>query len=154
MGSLLVLLVILAIVTVLVIITSLVLKKLGYSRRIQQFLKDRLFWNTFIRTSLHSYIKAAFIYFTMMTLLDWSTIFDAAKSLLSITVVLILITLPVFYASVLYRNQEVLKFARINRMIGSLYLDLRHWKMTQLAYTVIFLLRRLIFVILMLAYKE
>ena len=130
MGSLLILLLILAVVTILALLTSVAMKKLGYSRRIQQLVKRKLFWNAFIRTSLHSYIKTAFIYLGAMALLKWSTFFSVVKSLLSITVVLILVTMPVFYASVLYRNQEVLGFAVINKMIGSLYLDLRFWKMS------------------------
>ena len=113
LGSMMILIGVLVIFTMLLIVTNLIWTKLGFSQRTFQFVKQKLFWNSFIRTSLHSYIKATFIFFSLMGMLKWSTLFDLAKSLASIIVVISLVTLPVMYACVLHKNWEVLGFTPI-----------------------------------------
>ena len=153
-GSMLVLFLILAIITFLFLIASVILKKLGYSQKILKMIKGKLFWNTFLRTSLQSYIKTSFTVFTNLRLLKWAKFFDVVKSLGVLTAVPILLTLPPFYAAVLYRNQINLGHDQMKAQIGSIYLEIRTRNFLQLYYTVVFLLRRLLFIPLLIEFKD
>ena len=51
--------------TLLFLLIGKVIKKLGYSQKLIEKIKKKLFWNTFIRSSLQAYIKVLVVYLTM-----------------------------------------------------------------------------------------
>ena len=51
--------------TLLLLLIGKVIKKLGYSQKLIEKIKKKLFWNTFIRSSLQAYIKVLVVYLTM-----------------------------------------------------------------------------------------
>ena len=100
------------------------------------------------------YIKLAFVSITMLSALKWSNLFESLSSIYSLLQLIIVLCLPVFYTLVLYRNQNVLQHTSIYNTIGSLYLGLRYRTSMQLAYTIIFLIRRLLFVLLLVTFED
>ena len=65
MGSIALIILSMAILSVLLILIGKLIDKLGYSKRIIDIAKKKLFWNTFLRTSLQVYIKVLYVYLVL-----------------------------------------------------------------------------------------
>jgi len=117
--------------------------------------KNKVFWNTFIRASLQSYLK---MIFTVMISIDLVEKTDESKTTLSnglaITVGVVLLILPVFYAIVLHVNRHTLSVESVKKTIGSLYLGKREDRAPARAFAVVYLVRRLFFAFLTMHLKE
>ena len=153
-GSVLVILAALVLATLLLLLAGLILKKMGYQEALMAKLKQKLFWNCFIRSSLQAYIKVAFATFSMLTLLKWETFWGVFKTLVIIVTAMLIVSLPIFYWLVLFRNQEALKVPVLRKKIGSLYVGIRHFKALQVYYTVVFLLRRFVYILILLSLHQ
>ena len=62
MGSIGLILIVLFAFTIIILLIGKVIERLGYSRKIIDKIKKKLFWNTFLRTSLQVYIKVLYVY--------------------------------------------------------------------------------------------
>ena len=115
-------------------------------------IKDKLFWNFFIRYSMTSYLSLGFDGFTALKSLRWKNGFSCFSSVAAIIVAVTLIALPIFFYSVLMRNRENLETLRVK--IGNLYSGIRIEKKSQLVYVVIFFVKRLAFALTVLSLSE
>lgn len=111
-------------------------------------IKKRLFWNTFIRSSLQAYIKVLFVYMTMILVMDFNGFVASFKSVIVILIVLALISLPIFYTAILWKNRQKLSHESIKAKIGSLYLGTRVEKIQQYLCSIYFLVRRLAYILM------
>ena len=62
--------------------------------------------------------------------------------------------MPVVYTFILYRNKDVLDNEAIKNKIGSLYVGIHTKNFVHYMYTTIFLLRRLVYVLLLVSLQE
>ena len=108
-------------------------------------IKKKLFWNTFIRSSLQAYIKVLVVYLSMALVLEFSSFSSSLSSIVVILVLSTLILLPIFYTAILSKNREVLHESVIKDKIGSLYLGIKVKSSQQYLYSILFLVRRLIY---------
>ena len=132
-GNLLIIGLALGLVTVMVLILTLLCKKSAQFHKVLDFIKMKLFWNSFIRYSLQSYLKLAFA---------------------NLIVAQVMLVLPVVYTLVLLKNRVNLKESRVIQRIGSLTLGIRNYNIAQTLYSVVFLLRRVVFVAIVLSFKD
>ena len=91
--------------TLLLLLIGKVIKKLGYSQKLIEKIKKKLFWNTFIRSSLQAYIKVLVVYLTMALALKFSSFSSSLSSIIVILVLSAMILLPIFYTAVLSKNR-------------------------------------------------
>jgi len=84
-------------------------------------IKQRIFWNVFIRSNLQSYLKMSFTTAASLQLMKWDHFGQIASSLLAILSGIILLVLPVVYLVELRRNRDSLFIPSVKRRIGSLY---------------------------------
>ena len=108
--------------------------------------KAKLFWNAFIRYSLESYLKWAFVSLTVLSSIQNRSLIEKVAVIICIS---ILSTLPFIYLTILFRKREMLTQEAQKAKIGSLFLGIRHFSIFQASYSVIFLLRRLAFIALL-----
>ena len=90
----------------------------------------------------------------MLTVLKWETFWGVVKALAILVTAVLTVALPIFYWLVLYRNQEGLKVSVLRKKIGSLYVGIRHFNALQVYYTVVFLLRRLVYILMLLSLQQ
>ena len=154
MGSIALIILALTILSILVMLVGKVVDRLGYSRKIIDIIKKKLFWNMFLRTSLQAYIKVLFVYLTLMVSLKFQGFISTIKSIFTILVVAILVALPALYTFILYRNRDSLEHESIRNKIGSLYVGVLTKDIFHYLYSIVFLIRRLIYVALLITLKE
>ena len=87
--------------TLIVLLVGRIIKKLGYSQKIIDSIKKRIFWNTFIRSSLQAYIKILFVYLTLASALEYSSFAECFKSIIVILIIFALLVLPNLYILIL-----------------------------------------------------
>ena len=124
MGSIAFIITAVVIVAAIVLLAGKVIDKLGYSRKIIDIVKKKLFWNTFLRTSLQAYIKVLFVYLTLAMSLKFDEFISAIKSLIIFMVLAILFALIPLYTILLYRLRNFLDNKTIRDKIGSLYIGM------------------------------
>ena len=107
--------------------------------------KTKLFWNAFIRSSLQSYLKIAIIAISALTIISQNTMLKTTTAIVNLIVLLVL---PVLYGLLMYRKRKEMTLEETNVKYGSLFLGIRHLSIWQAFYSVIFLLRRLIFALI------
>ena len=137
--------------TLIVLFLGKIIKQLGYSQKLINLIKQRLFWNTFIRSSLQAYIKVLFVYMTMILALEFHSFAASFKSVFIILVVLALIGLPILYTIILWKNRKRLDNENIKSKIGSLYLGNRVEKIQQYLCSIVFLVRRLAYILMVIS---
>ena len=114
-------------------------------------IKKKLFWNTFIRSSLQAYIKVLFVYLTLLLALDFSNFSSGVKSMVVVIIVTVLFALPPIYIAILHKKRAILGNLAVKDKIGSLYLGVRIQNPLEYLYSPIFLIRRLVYIALLIA---
>jgi len=109
-------------------------------------IKNKIFYNAFIRFSLQSFLKFMIAACTTLSLLDWAS--GLQQGVISILMIVVLLLLPCLYVAVMYKQFVHLDLPSVKARIGSLYLNMNPEKVTSLAYSIFFLLRRSFFVFL------
>ena len=82
----------------------------------------------------------------MALVLEFSSAATGFKSSVVILVSLILLALPISYSSILWNNRTRLDYEKIRAKIGSLYLGIRVNETQKYLQSVIFLIRRIVYV--------
>jgi len=111
-------------------------------------LKNKVFWNVFIRYTLQSYLKMSFTAFVSIQLMESGNRKRAFSSVLAIGTVVFLVVAPGLYAFILWKKQKDLFLPTVRDRIGSLYQGKREEETSGRVFVVIYLLRRLWFVLL------
>jgi len=88
-------------------------------------LKNKIFWNMIIRTSLQSYLKTVMSTWASLKVMQWSSAKYIFTSLAAILVAVILIVIPVVYVYVLRKNFIRLEILSVREKYGSLYSNKR-----------------------------
>ena len=139
---------------------SLILGSLGFwlhnkaYSKVINLIKRKLYWNCFIRYSLQSYLKISFVCFAGLSTLTWdATWFEYARSTAILLACIALAILPFIYGVTL-RDKQALSQRKVKKKIGSLNQGIRNFRHMQALYSVFFLLRRMIFVIVLLKLKD
>ena len=101
MGSIALVILSMAFFGILLILIGKLIDKLGYSKRIINMLKRKLFWNTFLRTSLQVYIKVLYVYLVFALSLNFKGFVDSIKSIFTILIIGSLVALPAIYTFLL-----------------------------------------------------
>lgn len=129
-------------------------KKDGFIRKATTKIKEKIFWNTFIRYSLQSYLKLVFAYFSAVGTLDWGSSLTVGQSCIVLLVVALLVILPMFYGYLLKANLMNLREETVIQKMGSLHLGIRNFSIQQALNSVVFLIRRIIFILLILTLMD
>ena len=113
-----------------------------------RILQSSIFYNAILRYELQSCLKLAFASCTTLTSLDWSNL--TKQAIISIasssTILLVIIMSPLIFRGVLMRKMNDLKRPSMVKRIGSLYLGIRDSDKWSLAYSQVFMVRRILFV--------
>ena len=111
---------------------------------------DKIFYNLFIRYILQATLKIQIASWTTLMLISWLTISDFAQGAISIALFAGLTMCPIFFAYVMCKNYKNLNRYSIQKKIGSMYLGiwLEELNVYSLTYSLVFLIRRSIFVVL------
>ena len=150
--------------TVIILVTGLILitlsmillgkynKKLSETmRKCVEKIKSKLIWNAFIRCSLQSYLQIGFISIPNISYTKSRGIFKTAFARVNLIIVL---ALPVLYGILLLFLRESMKQEKIKAKIGSLFLGIRNFTKWQALYSVVFLLRRFVFVCILVNHER
>jgi hypothetical protein len=115
-------------------------------------LKRQIFYNTFIRFFLQGALKMQ-IAFCLTLMIDGWTHFRGGKlltqKLVALLGLIVLTLMPGVFALVLRRNRAELWRPSVKAVIGSLYLGINTESYWALSYSIVFMMRRSLFVLLM-----
>lgn len=112
--------------------------------------KHKIFYNILIRFHMQSFLKLLLGASQTLSILNWSA-GGAVQGVTSVLLVVVLILLPVLYAYCIYSKFKELYRPSVREQIGTLYLKLNIDRPVALAYSVMFFVRRIIFVTVMLS---
>lgn len=115
--------------------------------------KDNLFWNSFLRYLLTSILKLMVASATTLSLIqDWEA--KWVQAAIAIILLIVLGSSPLWVWGIIYKNRSVLAKPSTKQKIGSLYAGLNLNSMWQSSLMVIFLGRRIFFIILIYSNTE
>lgn len=113
-------------------------------------MKQSIFYNSFIRFVLQSALKMEIGFALTLTTLHWKNKKDKSQIIFSgLMMFLLVVVIPVVFAVVLFRRRKELWRPSVKAEIGSMYLGLNTNKVLALAYTIVFMVRRTLFVLIM-----
>ena len=111
-------------------------------------IKTKIFWNVLIRFSLQSFLKIMMGACLTLSLLEWADSGEVQQGIVSIVVIVAFALLPIIYVYMMYRKFDDLWMPSVKDRIGTIYSNMNTEKVWALAYTVVFLARRSLFVLL------
>lgn len=113
-------------------------------------MKQSIFYNSFIRFVLQSALKMEIGFALTLTTLHWKNKKDKSQIIFSgLMMFLLVVVIPVVFAVVLFKRRKELWRPSVKAEIGSMYLGLNTNKVLALAYTIVFMVRRTLFVLIM-----
>jgi len=110
-------------------------------------LKNLVFYNLFIRFALQSFLKFLIAALTTITVIDWSTD-GVSQGVPAIIIMVILLALPFTFVFVMKKNYVHLQWPSRKERIGSIYMGMNTEKVSALAYSIVFFIRRVLFAFL------
>ena len=113
-------------------------------------LSELIFYNTFLRYMIQSVLKIGLASATTLSTIEWKnmTISKVISVIISCSLLFVLGTSPLLFSLVLKLNFERLARPSVKRAIGTIYLSIKDRDKFSLAYSPIFMLRRLLFIAL------
>lgn len=111
-------------------------------------IKNKVFYNLFIRFALQSFLKFLIAALTTLTAVDMSQKDGLEQGLPAVLILALLLSLPFTFVCVLKKNFGSLQYPSKRERIGSIYMGLRTDKISALAYSIVFFIRRLLFAFL------
>ena len=117
--------------------------------RIYRLMKQKIFYNALIRYALQSALKfemAAFGTIYVSSTISTEGGFDS-NSIASWVIIAFFGLLPLFFGLVMYRKGDDLCYLSVKNQIGSMYSGCKTNSVSALMYSIIFLYRRMTFVI-------
>ena len=111
-------------------------------------IKTKIFWNTFIRFSLQSFLKIMMGACLTLSLLHWTDRGEVQQGVTSIVIIVTLVLLPFIYVYVIYRKFDDLWMPSVRDRVGTIYSNMNTEKVSALAYSMVFMGRRSLFVLL------
>lgn len=121
-------------------------KRATFSLTLITIVKEKLFWNAIIRTSLQSYLRLAVTISVAISLLKWTDICEKVLTVIICILTVGCLSLPIFYFFLLKLNWARAK--ELSKKIGSLYLGIKIKNPLAFFYSIFFLVRRLIFALI------
>lgn len=121
-----------------------------------RMLKDKIFYNFFLRYLLQSCLKLAVGAGVSLTLIDWSNVGtnQIGTIMASSLILLVILISPIIFGVILMKSFKDLSRPSILNKIGSLYLGIRETDKWSLAYSQVFMVRRILFVALTFGFKN
>ena len=111
-------------------------------------IKTKIFWNALIRFSLQSFLKIMMGTCLTLSLLHWVNRGEVMQGVTSILMIVVLVLLPFLYAYVMYRKFDDLWLPSVRDRVGTIYNNMNPEKVSALAYAIVFLGRKSLFVLL------
>ena len=146
-----VMLVILLVIIFLTVFTSLFIclcKKCPKCLNIFEKIRAKIFWNGILRFILQSYLKTIIGSLFAISLISFASKITTINAIISIVMFCMLVVIPIIFAAILHKNRANLQRSAIKEKIGTLYLGMRTTTFCQRLYPFAFLLRRLVYAIL------
>ena len=137
-----------ALALVFVIIPVFIVIKLcppGKIRSIFEKLKVKLMWNSVIRYVLQSYLKISIVCLMAFPVLSLDNTKSKINTVISITLLTFLVLSPFIFQCILYKKRRTLNDEAVKKKFGSLYLGIRTSSASEFAYSMVFLIRRLLY---------
>ena len=125
MGVMLVILLMLLVLIVIVLLSIRFCKKGSFLHTKFEQLKKKLFWNSFFRFVLQSYLKTVLGCLFAIRLMSFATGTKTTSALISLFMLIVLVAAPIFISVLMHRNRERLPRTAVKSKIGSLYLGTR-----------------------------
>jgi len=113
-----------------------------------EMLKNKLFWNTFIRFSQQSYLKLLMAAAASLSLLSFASPKSAVSSIVNLVVTACLVSLPLIYKRLISSNRGDLKTTFLKNRIGTLYTHLKSSESDTVFFNTLYMTRRMYFVLL------
>ena len=148
MGVMVLILLIMLVVVAVVVFLIKTCKKGSCCHRNADKLKKKLFWNSFLRYVLQSYLKTSLATLGAVALISFKSNGVSANDIVTILLVIVLGSMPIIFSCVVERNKVALPRRTMKAKIGSLYLGIRTTSWYQRAYSTVFLLRRMWYAVL------
>ena len=105
-------------------------------------------WNSVIRYVLQAYLKISITCMLAIFLID----FKNSKATINAIVCILLLTfisiIPFIFMRILYKKRKTLHKSRVRKKLGSLYLGIKTKNSIEYSYSMVFLIRRMIYAIL------
>ena len=105
-------------------------------------------WNSVIRYVLQAYLKISIACMIAIFLIDFINSKATINAILCILLLTIISLIPFIFMRILYKNRKILHKTRVRKKLGSMYLGIRTKNSIQYSYTMVFLIRRMIYAIL------
>ena len=137
-----------ALVLVLVILPVFIVIKFcppGKIRGIFERLKQKLLWNSVIRYIIQSYLKTAIVCLMAFPVLSLENTKGKTNAAVNIALLTFLTVIPFVFQCILYKRRGTLQNKAVKKKFGSLYLGIRTNSPREYAYSMVFLIRRLIY---------
>jgi hypothetical protein len=122
--------------------------------KLYTFLANLIFWNLILRNFLEGYMEYAISSLINIYKLEWDSGTHKFSSIFSIIIFAWIFLLPFLVWFILWRNFEKLEKKESVISFGSIYMELRVGSKNALLYNVFFMLRRLLFTIVILVFKN
>ena len=111
---------------------------------------EKIFYNTFLRYMIQSVLKVGLASAGALAAINWNAMTPSKAISVSIssTILFVLGCSPLFFGVVLKLNFNRLARPSVKRSIGTIYLSIKENNKVALAYSSIFMLRRIVFIAL------
>ena len=126
-----------------------------FINKVYTYLAKIIFWNLILRMFLEGYIEYAITSLINIYKLEWDTRSNSFSSVFSIVIFTLIFIFPFIVWYILWKNsaEKLLEQESIDSF-GSTYMELRNDSKSALLYNVIYMLRRLLFCIIILVFKK
>ena len=111
-------------------------------------IRQRIFWNTFIRYALQSELKLLISACSVLALERSKVIPDRMNMIFPSIMLLALLSCPFIFYRAMMKNRDNLDVPSVKARIGTLYLGLRADREYVISYSLVFILRRVVFVLI------
>lgn len=121
---------------------------------IYQGIKQKVFYNAFIRFAIQSSLKLQIGACLTLVVLDWSETDQLGQGMFAIVLILSFVAIPILFSYIMWKNRENLNMLSMRNTIGTLYPGIDTESDFALSYTIVFLARRSLFCIFTFAMYE
>ena len=105
-------------------------------------------WNSVIRYVLQAYLKISIACMIAIFLIDFINSKASINAIVCILLLTMISIIPFIFMRILYKKRNILHKRRVRKKFGSMYLGIRTKNSIEYSYTMVFLLRRMIYAIL------
>lgn len=114
-------------------------------KRFNQAIQAKLYWNLCIRFFIETYLDQAFVQALKLVNIEFTPLSEGFTSVFAILIMLLLVSFPPACWALLIKHRLVLNFHSIKKKYETAYENVRTSSKAALAYTSVFMLKRLLF---------